>query len=96
MRIEEHSIREATPDLPLSNFCADVKKETLRFLHAGKEITDGAPLTDQSLRHDSIVHLIRTKVHPLLKANKLPKPEQPSRPPGAFKKKWVLASAYFL
>lgn len=66
---------------------ADVKKENLRFLHAGKEITDGLPLTAQSLRHDSIVHLIRTQVHPLLKANRLPKPDQPSKPPGAFKKK---------
>eukprot|EP01018_Ginkgo_biloba_P005913 Gb_10677 [translate_table: standard] len=65
--------------------------EKIKFLYSGKELQDGKSLAQQGVRPNSVLHLVRTKVHPWPKAQRLPGENKPVRPPGAFKKKSELS-----
>lgn len=53
----------------------------------GKELEDQRTLAAQNVRPNSLLHLVRTKIHLLPISQKLPNEGKSSRPPGAFKKK---------
>lgn len=61
--------------------------ESVKLFYLGKELEDHKSLADQNVRPNSLIHLIRTKIHLLPKAQKLPGENKSLRPPGAFKKK---------
>lgn len=61
--------------------------EPVKIFYSGKELADDKSLSDQSVRPNSLLHLVRTKVHLLRRAQKLPGENKSLRPPGAFKKK---------
>lgn len=65
--------------------------EKIKFLYSGKELQEGKSLAQQDVRPNSVLHLVRTKVHPWPKAQRLPGENKPVRPPGAFKKKSELS-----
>lgn len=67
---------------------ADFKPvETVKLFYLGKELEDHKSLVEQNVRPNSLIHLIRTKIHLLPRAQKLPGENKSLRPPGAFKKK---------
>ncbi|XP_031250159.1 transcription initiation factor TFIID subunit 1-like isoform X2 [Pistacia vera] len=61
--------------------------ETVKLFYLGKELEDHKSLGDENVRPNSLLHLVRTKVHLLPRAQKLPGENKSLRPPGAFKKK---------
>ncbi|KAH9697575.1 transcription initiation factor TFIID subunit 1 [Citrus sinensis] len=61
--------------------------ESVKLFYLGKELEDHKSLADQNVRPNSLIHLIRTKIHLLPRAQKLPGENKSLRPPGAFKKK---------
>ncbi|KZV22746.1 transcription initiation factor TFIID subunit 1 [Dorcoceras hygrometricum] len=61
--------------------------EPVRIFHSGRELEDNSALAEQNVRPNSVLHLIRTKIHLLPRAQKLPGENKSLRPPGAFKKK---------
>ncbi|KAK4491192.1 hypothetical protein RD792_001924 [Penstemon davidsonii] len=61
--------------------------EPVKIFYSGKELEDNKSLAEQSVRPNSVLHLIRTKIHMLPRAQKLPGENKSRRPPGAFKKK---------
>ncbi|KAL6531294.1 Transcription initiation factor TFIID subunit 1 [Orobanche hederae] len=61
--------------------------EPVKIFHSGKQLEDDKSLTEQEVRPNSVLHLIRTRIHPLPRAQKLPGENKSRRPPGAFKKK---------
>ncbi|KAF3439487.1 hypothetical protein FNV43_RR17765 [Rhamnella rubrinervis] len=61
--------------------------ETVRMFYLGKELEDHKSLADQNVQPNSLLHLVRTKIHLLPRAQKLPGENKSVRPPGAFKKK---------
>ncbi|XP_073041493.1 transcription initiation factor TFIID subunit 1-like isoform X4 [Primulina eburnea] len=61
--------------------------EPVRIFHSGRELEDNYSLAKQNVRPNSVLHLIRTKIHLLPRAHKLPGENKSLRPPGAFKKK---------
>ncbi|KAH9321851.1 hypothetical protein KI387_016490, partial [Taxus chinensis] len=65
--------------------------EKIKFLYSGRELQEGMSLSQQDVRPNSILHLVRTKVHPWPKAQRLPGVNKPVRPPSAFKKKSELS-----
>ena len=65
--------------------------EKIKFLYSGKELQERKSLAQQDVRPNSVLHLVRTKVHPWPKAQRLPGENKPVRPPGAFKKKSELS-----
>lgn len=72
--------------------CADFKSsEIVRMFYSGKELEDGKSLAMQNVRPNSLLHLLRAKIHLWPKAQKLPSENKPLRPPGAFKKKSELS-----
>ncbi|KAH9697567.1 transcription initiation factor TFIID subunit 1 [Citrus sinensis] len=61
--------------------------ESVKLFYLGKDLEDHKSLADQNVRPNSLIHLIRTKIHLLPRAQKLPGENKSLRPPGAFKKK---------
>lgn len=51
------------------------------------ELDDHKSLAGQNVRPNSLLHLVRTKIHMLPRAQKVPGENKSLRPPGAFKKK---------
>ncbi|KMT15497.1 hypothetical protein BVRB_3g058510 isoform A [Beta vulgaris subsp. vulgaris] len=61
--------------------------EAVKIFYMGKELEDQRTLAAQNVRPNSLLHLVRTKIHLLPISQKLPNEGKSSRPPGAFKKK---------
>ncbi|KAL8150478.1 hypothetical protein V2J09_020286 [Rumex salicifolius] len=61
--------------------------EAVRIIYSGRELDDDKNLADQDVRPNSLLHLVRTKIHPLVIAQRYPGENKSLRPPGAFKKK---------
>jgi transcription initiation factor TFIID subunit 1 len=65
--------------------------EKTKVFYSGKELVEGRTFSQQQVPPNSVLHLVRTKVHPWPKAQRLPGEHKPIRPPGAFKKKSELS-----
>lgn len=63
------------------------QSEPVKIFYMGKELEDARSLAEQNVRPNSLLHLVRTKIHLLPRAQKLPGENKSLRPPGAFKKK---------
>ncbi|XP_027160037.1 transcription initiation factor TFIID subunit 1 [Coffea eugenioides] len=61
--------------------------EPVKVVYSGKELEDHKTLAAQNVRPNSLLHLVRTKIHLLPRAQKIPGENKSLRPPGAFKKK---------
>ncbi|XVE80957.1 hypothetical protein DITRI_Ditri15bG0023500 [Diplodiscus trichospermus] len=61
--------------------------ETVKIFYLGKELEDDKSLAAQNVQPNSVLHLIRTRIHLCPRAQKLPRENKSLRPPGAFKKK---------
>ncbi|XP_058185215.1 transcription initiation factor TFIID subunit 1-like isoform X2 [Rhododendron vialii] len=61
--------------------------EPVKIFYSGRELEDYKSLTAKNVRPNSLLHLVRTKVHLLPRAQKVPGENKSLRPPGAFKKK---------
>ncbi|PSS26188.1 Transcription initiation factor TFIID subunit like [Actinidia chinensis var. chinensis] len=61
--------------------------EPVKILYSGRELEDDKSLTAQNVRPNSLLHLVRTNIHLLPRAQKVPGENKSLRPPGAFKKK---------
>nr|XP_043638575.1 transcription initiation factor TFIID subunit 1 isoform X2 [Erigeron canadensis] len=66
--------------------------EPVKIIYSGKELEDEKSLTEQDVRPNSVLHLVRTRIHLLPRAQKLPSDNKSLRPPGAFKKKSDLSA----
>lgn len=66
--------------------------EPVKVFYSGKELEDHKSLSAQNVRPNALLHLVRTKVHLLPRAQKLPGENKSLRPPGAFKKKSDLSA----
>ncbi|KAJ4958846.1 hypothetical protein NE237_025957 [Protea cynaroides] len=65
--------------------------EKVKIFYSGKELEDAKSLAIQTVQPNSILHLVRTKIHLWPRAQKLPGENKALRPPGAFKKKSELS-----
>ncbi|XP_043715426.1 transcription initiation factor TFIID subunit 1 [Telopea speciosissima] len=65
--------------------------EKVKIFYSGRELEDAKSLAIQNVRPNSILHLVRTKIHLWPRAQKLPGENKSLRPPGAFKKKSELS-----
>lgn len=61
--------------------------EPVKIFYSGKELEEEKSLAAQNVRPNSLLHLVRTRIHFLPRAQKLPGENKSLRPPGAFKKK---------
>ncbi|XP_072996511.1 transcription initiation factor TFIID subunit 1 isoform X1 [Typha latifolia] len=61
--------------------------EKVKVFYSGRELEDDKSLAVQNVRPNSVLHLVRTKIHLCPRAQKLPGENKPLRPPGAFKRK---------
>ncbi|XP_038708440.1 transcription initiation factor TFIID subunit 1-like [Tripterygium wilfordii] len=61
--------------------------ESVKIFYLGKELEDNKSLVDQQVESNSLLHLVRTRIHLLPRAQKTPASNKALRPPGAFKKK---------
>ncbi|XP_057812451.1 transcription initiation factor TFIID subunit 1 isoform X2 [Salvia miltiorrhiza] len=61
--------------------------EPVKIFYSGRELDDNKSLAEQNVHSNSVLHLVRTKIHLLPRAQKLPGENKSLRPPGAFKKK---------
>ncbi|KAF8046085.1 hypothetical protein N665_4038s0001, partial [Sinapis alba] len=68
------------------------ENEAVKIFYMGKELEDEKSLAEQNVHPNSLVHILRTKVHLLPWAQKLPGEHKSLRPPGAFKKKSDLST----
>lgn len=73
-------------------FCTPVfvdfkPSEMVKIFYSGRELEDHKSLAAQTVRPNSLLHLVRTKIHLWPRAQKLPGVNKSLRPPGAFKKK---------
>ncbi|KAK6945794.1 TAFII-230 TBP-binding [Dillenia turbinata] len=66
--------------------------EMVKIFYSGKELEDHKTLAAQDVRPNSLLHLVRTRIHLLPRAQKLPGENKSLRPPGAFKKKSDLSA----
>ncbi|XP_024985574.1 transcription initiation factor TFIID subunit 1 isoform X3 [Cynara cardunculus var. scolymus] len=66
--------------------------EPVKIIYSGKELEDQKSLAEQDVRPNSLLHLVRTRIHLLPRAQKLPGENKSLRPPGAFKKKSDLSA----
>lgn len=64
----------------------------MKIFYMGKELEDENSLAVQNVQPNSLVHLVRTKVHLWPLAQKLPGENKALRPPGAFKRKADLST----
>ncbi|KAK1259317.1 Transcription initiation factor TFIID subunit 1 [Acorus gramineus] len=65
--------------------------ESVKIFYSGKELEDDKSLFIQNVRPNSVLHLVRTKIHMWPRAQKLPGENKSLRPPAAFKKKSELS-----
>ncbi|BFI36879.1 hypothetical protein MARPO_0010s0177 [Marchantia polymorpha] len=65
--------------------------EKTKLLYSGKELEEGRTFAEQEVPPNSVLHLVRTRICPWPKAQRLPGENKPIRPPGAFKKKSELS-----
>ncbi|KAK6136246.1 hypothetical protein DH2020_030009 [Rehmannia glutinosa] len=65
--------------------------EPVKIFFSGRELEDNKSVAEQNVHSNSVLHLIRTKIHLLPRAQKLPGENKSLRPPGAFKKKTDLS-----
>lgn len=71
---------------------ADFKlSEKVKVYYSGRELEDSMSLAEQHVRPNSVLQLVRTRIHVWPRAQKLPGENKPLRPPGAFKKKSELS-----
>jgi transcription initiation factor TFIID subunit 1 len=76
----------------LAFFLIDFKlSEMVKLFYLGKELEDHGSLASQNVQPNSLLHLVRTKIHLSPRAQKLPGENKSLRPPGAFKKKSELS-----
>ncbi|KAF5731919.1 transcription initiation factor TFIID subunit 1 isoform X1 [Tripterygium wilfordii] len=61
--------------------------ESVKTFYLGKELEDNKSLVGQNVQPNSLLHLVRTRIHLLPRAQKTPASNKSLRPPGAFKKK---------
>ncbi|KAK8472151.1 hypothetical protein PHAVU_002G127400 [Phaseolus vulgaris] len=61
--------------------------ETVKMFYLGRELDDQKSLAEQNVRPNSLLHLVRSKIHLWPKAQRVPGENKSLRPPGAFKKK---------
>ncbi|PHT96896.1 Transcription initiation factor TFIID subunit 1 [Capsicum chinense] len=61
--------------------------ESVKIIYCGKELEDDKSLSAQNVPPNSVLHLVRTRIHLLPRAQRLPGENKSLRPPGAFKKK---------
>ncbi|KAG8650399.1 transcription initiation factor TFIID subunit 1 isoform X2 [Manihot esculenta] len=61
--------------------------EMVKIFYLGKELEDHKSLAAQNVQPNSLLHLVRTKIHLLPRAQRIPGENKSLRPPGAFKKK---------
>ncbi|KHN42867.1 Transcription initiation factor TFIID subunit 1-A [Glycine soja] len=61
--------------------------ETVKIFYLGTELEDHKSLAAQNVQPNSLLHLVRTKIHLWPKAQRVPGENKSLRPPGAFKKK---------
>ncbi|XP_017241541.1 transcription initiation factor TFIID subunit 1 isoform X2 [Daucus carota subsp. sativus] len=61
--------------------------EAVKIFYCGVELDDDKSLALQNVRPNSLLHLVRTKIHMLPRAQKVPGENKSLRPPGAFKRK---------
>uniref|UniRef100_A0A6N2M4Q3 Ubiquitin-like domain-containing protein n=1 Tax=Salix viminalis TaxID=40686 RepID=A0A6N2M4Q3_SALVM len=61
--------------------------ETVKLFYLGKELEDHKSLSAQNVQPNSLLHLVRTKIHLWPRAQRIPGENKSLRPPGAFKKK---------
>ncbi|KAK7307374.1 hypothetical protein VNO77_40380 [Canavalia gladiata] len=61
--------------------------ETVKIFYSGRELEDHKSLAVQNVRPNSLLHLVRAKIHLWPKAQRVPGENKSLRPPGAFKKK---------
>ncbi|XP_057526372.1 transcription initiation factor TFIID subunit 1 isoform X2 [Amaranthus tricolor] len=61
--------------------------EAVKIFYKGKELEDRKTLVAQNVRPNSLLHLVRTKIHLWPTAQRVPNESKSLRPPGAFKKK---------
>ncbi|XP_015082118.1 transcription initiation factor TFIID subunit 1 isoform X2 [Solanum pennellii] len=66
--------------------------EPVKIIYCGKELEDDKSLSAQNVPPNSVLHLVRTRIHLLPRAQKLPGENKSLRPPGAFKKKSDLSA----
>lgn len=67
---------------------ADFKlTEPVKIFYSGRELEDHKSLAEQNVQPNSLLHLLRSKIYLLPRAQKLPGENKSLRPPGAFKKK---------
>lgn len=65
--------------------------EEVKIIYSGKELEGTKSLSEENVKPNSVLHLVRTKIHLWPKAQKLPGENKALRPPGAFKKKTDLS-----
>jgi len=69
-------------------FLVDFKAtETVKIFYLGRELDDQISLVAQNVQPNSLLHLVRTKIHLWPRAQRVPGENKSLRPPGAFKKK---------
>ncbi|KAL2348799.1 hypothetical protein Fmac_002799 [Flemingia macrophylla] len=61
--------------------------ETVKIFYLGRELEDQKSLVAQNVQPNSLLHVVRTKIHLWPKAQRVPGENKSLRPPGAFKKK---------
>lgn len=66
--------------------------EPVKIFYSGRELEDHKSLASEDVRPNSLLHLVRTRIHLLQRAQKLPSENKALRPPGAFKKKSDLSA----
>ncbi|KAK7252555.1 hypothetical protein RIF29_36592 [Crotalaria pallida] len=65
--------------------------ETVKIFYLGRELEDHKSLAAQNVQPNSLLHLVRTKIHLWPRAQRVPGENKSLRPPGAFKKKSELS-----
>ncbi|XP_008806233.2 LOW QUALITY PROTEIN: transcription initiation factor TFIID subunit 1 [Phoenix dactylifera] len=65
--------------------------EKVKVYYSGRELEEDMSLAEQQVRPNSVLQLVRTRIHVWPRAQKLPGENKPLRPPGAFKKKSELS-----
>ena len=61
--------------------------ETVKIFYLGKELEDQKSLAAQTVMPNSLLHLVRSKIHLWPRAQRVPGKKKSRRPPAAFNKK---------
>lgn len=65
--------------------------ELVKIFYRGKELEDDKSLSVENVQPNSLLHVVRAKIHLLPRAQEIPSENKSLRPPGAFKKKSELS-----